>query len=319
MDAGYAQRTSATAIILAAGDGNRLAPLTRKIAGYNVPKQFCSLLGEETLLAQTRRRVSLSVSHERTVTVLSRQHRRFYSPLLSKTSAPNLAIQPSNRGTAVGILYGLLRLIELGHSGTVAIFPSDHFVSDDRAFMRHVESALAASAASPLHPIVLLGVPATRAETQYGWIEPGEPLPGQPPGLASGFRIRRFWEKPSPQIAADLWARGFLWNTFVMAADIGALLALFARMTPHIHDALTQVRTGFDETPEDDTIGRIYTDLPSVGFSEAMLATCPSDFAVLPVRDVEWSDLGEPRRVIAAMSRLGLRPRWLGADNSDSA
>jgi mannose-1-phosphate guanylyltransferase len=315
MDAGYAQRTSA--IILAGGDGNRLAAFTRKIAGYNVPKQFCSLLGEETLLAQTRRRVSLSISHDRTVTVLSRHHRRFYSSLLSKTSAANLAIQPSNRGTAVGILYGLLRLIELGHRGTVAIFPSDHFVSDDRAFMRYVESALAAAAASPLHPIVLLGIPATRAETQYGWIEPGEPLPAKSPGLAPSFRIRHFWEKPSPQIAADLWARGFLWNTFVMAADIEALLALFARATRHIHEALTRV--GFDEVLEDDMIGRIYADLPSIGFSEAILTASPSDFAVLPVRDVEWSDLGEPRRVMAAMSRLGLRPRWLGADNSDSA
>jgi mannose-1-phosphate guanylyltransferase len=103
-----------------------------------------------------------------------------------------------------------------------------------------------------------------------------------------------------------------------MAADIEALLALFARTTPHIHQALTRGRAGFDEVREDDMIGQIFTDLPSVGFSEAILTACPSDFAVLPVRDVEWSDLGEPRRVMAAMSRLGLRPRWL-ANNSDSA
>ena len=316
MDAGYARRTSA--IILAGGDGNRLAAFTRKIAGYNVPKQFCSLLGEETLLAQTRRRVSLSIAHDRTVTVLSRHHRRFYSSLLAKTPAANLAIQPSNRGTAVGILYGLLRLIELGHRGTVAIFPSDHFVSDDRAFMGHVEAALA-SAASPLHPIVLLGVPATRPEIQYGWIEPGAALPAKSPGLAPSFRIRHFWEKPSPQIAADLWARGLLWNTFVMAADIERLLALFARATPHTYEAFAQVTAGFDEVLDEDMIARIYTNLPSVGFSEAILTASTADFAVLPVRDVEWSDLGEPRRVIAAMSRLGLRPRWLGPDNSNSA
>jgi mannose-1-phosphate guanylyltransferase len=104
-----------------------------------------------------------------------------------------------------------------------------------------------------------------------------------------------------------------------MAADIEALLAVFARATPHIYEAFTRVRTGLDEVLEDDMIGRIYADLPSVGFSEAILTASSSDFAVLPVRDVEWSDLGEPHRVIAAMTRLGLRPRWLGADNSDSA
>jgi len=47
-----------TAVILAGGDGTRLRELTRRIVGDDRPKQFCRILGSETLLDQTRQRVA---------------------------------------------------------------------------------------------------------------------------------------------------------------------------------------------------------------------------------------------------------------------
>src|SRR6266852_9291800 len=75
----YEAQIKAGAIILAGGDGTRLVSMTRKTVGRDLPKQFCPILGEETLLEQTMRRVSLSISTERPVSVLSRAHEHFYS------------------------------------------------------------------------------------------------------------------------------------------------------------------------------------------------------------------------------------------------
>jgi Nucleotidyl transferase len=45
-------------VIMAGGDGKRLLPLTRALTGDDRPKQFCPLIGGETLMHQTRCRVS---------------------------------------------------------------------------------------------------------------------------------------------------------------------------------------------------------------------------------------------------------------------
>jgi hypothetical protein len=54
-------------VILAGGDGIRLKSLTRKIAGDERPKQFCSVLGSATLLEETQRRTALELAKERTL------------------------------------------------------------------------------------------------------------------------------------------------------------------------------------------------------------------------------------------------------------
>ena len=72
-------------IILAGGEGQRLRSLTAEICGTEMPKQFCRVLGKETLLEQTLNRVGLTIPPWRTVTVLTRAHRDFYGPLVGET------------------------------------------------------------------------------------------------------------------------------------------------------------------------------------------------------------------------------------------
>src|SRR5256885_8114753 len=88
--------------------------------------------------------------------------------------------------------YALLRLGAVAAGSPVVLLPSDHYVSDDDAFMARVEGALEAAQARP-EKVILLGIVPDRPETEYGWIEPSELLLGPPWPL---YAVRHFWEKP---------------------------------------------------------------------------------------------------------------------------
>jgi mannose-1-phosphate guanylyltransferase len=160
-------------IILAGGDGARLSWLTRKLAGDERPKQFCRLIGDDSLLGQTRRRARLMVAPERLLTVVMRHHERFYAPTLADAPPRSIVAQPNNRGTAPAVLYALMRLGSVAPADPVVVLPSDHYVSDDEAFMARVEGALEAVGRRP-EVVVLLGIAPDRPEVEYGWIEPAE-------------------------------------------------------------------------------------------------------------------------------------------------
>jgi mannose-1-phosphate guanylyltransferase len=293
--------SSWSAVILAGGDGVRLSSFTRKVFGYHIPKQFCPLFEGKTLLEQTMRRVSLQVPLSQTITVLNCAHERFYSPLLDGTAHRNLFIQPENRGTAPAILGALLRLIESGHTGAVAIFPSDHYVSDDALFMDQVSSAFYAVDRSP-RLIVLLGITPDGPETDYGWIEPGAPLPGTDSAFEQISEIRCFWEKPPPAVACELYDRGYLWNSFIAIANAEVLLSLIAVAVPEVYSALARVRSSLGTANESEALRTVYRDLPSVDFSRRVLAEFATELAVLRVAGVSWSDLGDPARLLGIMS-----------------
>jgi mannose-1-phosphate guanylyltransferase len=297
------------AIILAGGEGRRLCSLTQRISGDGRPKQFCCLLGDSSLIEQTRRRVSLSVADDQILVAVTRAHERYYGPLLADMRRQNLVIQPANRETAAAILYSLLRLSKLEPAAYVALFPSDHFISDEPHFMRQVDLAFEVVRSRP-ELTVLLGIAADKAETAYGWVEPGQPIATT---HASIFDVHRFWEKPSAELAKQLLDRECLWNSFVIVARLSTLLGVVMLAVPELYRSFARVSSSLLTSSEERSVERLYASIDVTDFSREVLVRCPLNLAVLPVRGCDWSDLGEPARVIEVLSRQKIQPRWNAA------
>jgi mannose-1-phosphate guanylyltransferase len=278
--------------------------MTRAITGDNRPKQFVPVIGGSTLLNQTRRRVALSIESSRTMIVVTEKHRRFYESLADDISPDLLLEQPVNKGTAPAILYALLRIATRSPKAVVALFPSDHFFADDEEFMSHIDVAIDAVEIQP-STVLLLGITPTTPEAEYGWIEP------QPSILASAqksiTRVRKFWEKPSLNLATSLMDRGCLWNSFVMVGCVDALLKMIRAAMPEMYSAFAAITPAFETPNEHKALTTLYSHIEDSNFSHQVLAVRPEDLMVMRVGDVGWSDLGEPNRVLSALARMGVQ------------
>jgi len=291
------------ALVLAGGKGVRLRPLVREVCGDDRPKQFVPLLGPRTLLGQTLDRVGRVVPAGRTVIVTVEGQARYVAQEGPEPHAPHVLVQPDDRGTAAGILWPAHWIEAHDPSAIVVVCPSDHFVSDDTAFMRHVE-AVARFVSDHPEWIVLLGAQPDEPETDYGWIEPSERVGWTSQGPL--YQVRRFREKPSPDAARALWAAGCLWNTFVMVARAGALVQAGRESLPSLHDRLTRLRTFMGTEHERWAIGQAYALAPTANFSQAILEGGRAALAVSKIPELTWCDLGTPERVARTMTRLGL-------------
>ena len=295
------------AVILAGGEGVRLRPLTRVICGDDRPKQYAAVTGSRSLLRQTLDRTALRVPATRTVVISAESHASYLAGTMPDPGV-SVLLQPADRGTAAGVLLPVHWIASRAPDATVAVFPSDHFVLEEEAFMAQVADVAAYVDARPGR-IVLLGVPATEAETEYGWIEPGAVL-GRA-GHTTVRVVRRFVEKPALDVAQRCLAAGAIWNTFVFVGKAGALVEAGRRGVPRLHAELRRVMHLASGGARPEPVRRLHAALPVANFSRDVLEHVASMLAVSMLTGVTWCDWGSPRRVVRSLERLRIAPPWL--------
>ena len=299
-----ARRSGRWGVLLAGGDGTRLRNLTRLVSGDDRPKQFCRLFGDESLLEQTQKRAERSISPEQILVPLAMRHRAFYVQETAIRPSQRI-VQPANRGTAPPILYSVLSIEQIDNDGIIAVLPSDHHFSDDRAFTAALESAFEIAARHP-SAVVLLGASPQGPEVEYGWIELGPSVHG-----AGGVwsRVRGFFEKPSFQAARELFARGSLWNTFVMVGHVRGFLEMLKVSLAYAVELLrgSQLWSGAEVHIQD----ALYDRIPAIDFSREVLSVQAPRLLALRMANTGWSDLGHPERVMAVLQAARLEPWWM--------
>jgi mannose-1-phosphate guanylyltransferase len=293
------------ALVLAGGDGTRLQHVTRRVAGAPVPKQYCRLVGECSLLELTLRRVATAIPPERTLVIVNENHLPIATDQLATLPPGNVIVQPRNCDTGLGILLAVSYLARRVPDARVVVFPSDHWVSDDLRFMAHVRRALTLIRRRR-EDVTLLGIRPDRPDPGLGYLEPGAPIRDR--ALAPAFRVARFCEKPDATRAAEVIARGGLWNSFVMAFHVDRVLAILRKCRPADVAAVSEV------VDDGDSLRALYEIAAPWSFSQAILARVPERLAVVRVDDVGWSDWGTPEAIVRTLtSQKKPLPWWTRA------
>jgi len=306
------------AIVLAGGNGDRMRPFIEGWLGEARPKQYCAFVGSRSMLEHTVDRAGALVAPEQIITVIGRGHRAFLDT--ERRRLPGRIIeQPRDCGTAAGIFFPLSFIMERDPHAVVLVLPSDHFVYPEPAFLCH---ALGACLLARSHEdsLILLGAPAARPETDYGWIMPSRA--GQA-GLTGDavwplWGVDSFQEKPGHDAAVGLFARGCLWNTMMVATTVRALWSLGRQLLPDMverfqvfREALRDVRAGrTDPSRESEALRDVYQGMGSYDFSRDILQHATQQTRVLPMKGIAWCDWGRPERIMTTVDRFKLRPAF---------
>ncbi len=291
------------ALILAGGSGTRLWPRSTDAR----PKPFLALAGKESLLRETYRRAAAVAGPENVFLSGRASHGALLAAELPEVPASRHVLEPVRRNTAPAIALATLAACEGVPEAVVLVLPSDQAVADEPAFLAALRAG--AGIAAREDAFVTLGIPPTRPETGYGYMEMSEENEeissrerGQ--GDARGEKaqaprarpVRRFVEKPDAANAAAFLATGrFLWNAGIFLFRARLLLEELARTAPAILNAARKAHAA-RRAGDLSSFAEIFSSSPSVSIDYAVMEKARRVLTV-PCA-CGWSDLGSWEAVL---------------------
>ena len=283
-------------VILAGGSGTRFWPRSRRARA----KQVLALDGDQTMIQQTLTRL-LPLADAKDVWVVT-------NSLLDKTISSqmpsvdplHILSEPAARNTAPACALAAFLLETDEPSTVIGIFPSDHVVKDMPRFAEVLRVGIDIAAGG--EAIVVLGVPPTRPETGYGYVEQGALVAEAAAADASKpvkvFRVKRFREKPDRHTAENFLAAGnFAWNGGIFLWSARTLANAIREHAPDMAPMLEKIAAAHGTAEFEKVFAEEYPKCENISIDYAVLerrsikGELKSEIYCLPA-DFGWNDLG---------------------------
>jgi mannose-1-phosphate guanylyltransferase len=277
-------------VILAGGSGTRFWPRSRRARA----KQVLALDGEETMIQQTLTRL-LPVAEAEDVWVVTNKWLDATIAEQMPTLLPeHILSEPAARNTAPACALTAFMLAKTEPETVIGIFPSDHVVKSIQRFAKVLAAGIRVAAAG--ENIVVLGVPPTRPETGYGYIEQGAEVPEFPE--VSVHRVKRFREKPDRHTAERFLAAGnFAWNGGIFLWSAQTLVNAIKEHVPDMAPILEKIAAAHGTPDFEQVFAEEYPQCENISIDYAVLerrsakGEARSNIYCLPA-DFGWNDLG---------------------------
>ena len=287
-------------VIMAGGSGARFWPLSRQL----FPKQLLRIMGDETLIQQTMRRVVCASSPHRVMISTNSSQAESIRVQLSEWKdalSDNFVLEPEGRNTAPAIALVALELVRRDPDAIMLVVPADHVIKGQRAFDAAV--SLAATLAKEDY-LVTFGIKPIRPETGYGYIRPNRTVTLGKQGTLKGYPVSRFVEKPNAVKAAQyLKAGNYYWNSGMFVWRAAAILDAMKRHQPVLFRGIARIGQLLRSGSTRQSIDDVYRMLMPVSIDTGVMEQ--SKKAVVVPVSFQWSDVGS----WSSLDEVGLKDK----------
>jgi mannose-1-phosphate guanylyltransferase len=284
------EQITAHAVILAGGRGTRFWPRSRT----RTPKQLLNIIGADSMLQQTVARLRPLIPAERIWTVTNTEQSTAVRKHLPASARKHILSEPVGRSTAAAIA---LAAIHIRHAengdALMAVLPADLYIAQPQKYRSIVRLALDVSREPGR--MVVLGIPPTRPDTGFGYIQCASKAISTSPFPV--FPVRAFTEKPQLPLAKKYIASGnYRWNAGMFFWRVSTFLAALKRYLPKTNAALEILASRIGTKSYESKLRSIYPRLENIAVDYAILEAAtrekgaPRVFAI--PADIGWSDIG---------------------------
>ncbi|HEV2490409.1 MAG TPA: mannose-1-phosphate guanylyltransferase [Candidatus Acidoferrales bacterium] len=288
------------AVILAGGRGTRFWPRSRK----RTPKQLLDIVSEKTMLRETADRLASLFPPRQIWVVTNEEQAAAVRKELPRVPREQILAEPVGRNTAAAIGLAAIHLAQMQGDAVMAVLPADHYIADVVRYRRIVRAAL--ELARHRGNLIVLGIPPSRPETGFGYIERAGSA-GRSGGVPA-FLVRRFTEKPSAALARKYAASGsYYWNAGMFFWRVSTFFECLRKFLPETYRALGELQGYIGTTGYAEALARIYPRLENISVDYAVMerttrAHGAERVLVLPAK-IGWSDIGSWAAVYELLSR----------------
>ena len=295
------------AVILAGGGGTRLWPLSTP----EKPKQFHSLVSEQTLLQDTFERLSFLEPKDIFVAT-NESYAHFIESQLPEIQKENIIIEPALRDTASCIGFAATIINNrFGKDEVMAIIYSDHLIKNKQQFEESLR--IAEQIAASESTLNIVEVPALTPNTGLGYVHLGPKW--NTIDDTDIFEILNFTEKPDLETAKKFVESGeYAWNTGIYVWKASTLLEKFAKHAPDSFEKFQKIdatlTTSSNPNPFTDpqvisTIAEIYPTLQKISIDFAIMEKVePKEIRII-LSNLGWSDIGTWDTLFAELKETG--------------
>ncbi|MFX0122765.1 MAG: mannose-1-phosphate guanylyltransferase [Candidatus Hodarchaeota archaeon] len=261
-------------VILAGGGGERLWPISR----INLPKQFISLDGKQSLIQRTYE-IASEIAGEESIVISTRKE--LTSIIQKQLPQARMVVEPLGRDSAAGMGFVCAYLLREKKDEVTLFMGADYYIPETSHFKEVLATAVQIA---EMGKITTIGIKPSRIETRFGYINPGKRVNQT---LLPAFEVESFTEKPDEALAQKYIDQGYLWNSGMFIVKPSILYQKIRQYMPSLYQALERIKLAEFDEAEAYTA---FNPLPKVSIDYGVMEKT-SDLVVVR-GDFHWDDIG---------------------------